>query len=208
MPGRASITQDSVADYSALMSASQQLVADDILDAYDFSGCRRIMDVGGGEGGFLLRAAERMPHLAVTLFDLPPVAAKAATRFEKAGLGGRGRAIGGSFLTDELPTGADVISLVRIVHDHDDASVLRLLTAARKALPANGVLLIGEPFAGVRGAEPIGDAYFGFYLLAMGQGRARTTSEIADLLARAGFRESRAVRTRRPMLTGLIVARI
>ena len=77
------------------------------------------------------------------------------------------------------------------------------------------MLLIGEPFAGVRGAEPIGDAYFGFYLLAMGQGRARTTSEIADLLARAGFRESRAVRTRAtdahrtdccPNLTHIIVS--
>ncbi len=208
IPARASITKDSVAEYSSLMSASQQLVADDILDAYDFSGCRRLMDVGGGEGGFLLRAAERMPHLAVTLFDLPPVAAKAADRFAKAGLGGRGCAVGGSFLTDDLPTGADVISLIRIVHDHDDASVLKLLTAARKALPAGGSLLIGEPFAGVPGAEPIGDAYFGFYLLAMGQGRARSPSEISELLARAGFRESRTVRTRRPMLTGLIVARV
>ena len=42
------------------------------------------------------------------------------------------------------------------------------------ALPADGTLLLAEPMAGSRGAEPVGDAYFGFYLLAMGSGRPRT----------------------------------
>jgi demethylspheroidene O-methyltransferase len=61
--------------------------------------------------------------------------------------------------------------------------------------------------AGVRGAETVGAAYFAFYLLAMGSGRARTPDEYRGLLLAAGFREARAVRPRLPVQTALVVAR-
>ena len=70
-----------------------------------------------------------------------------------------------------------------------------------------GTLVVAEPMAGTPGAEAMGDAYFGFYLLAMGRGRARTSSQIALLAAAAGFAEARAVPTRIPLQTGLVVAR-
>jgi demethylspheroidene O-methyltransferase len=53
----------------------------------------------------------------------------------------------------------------------------------------------------------MGDAYFGFYLLAMGSGRARTPSQIAQMLASAGFTGARSVPTRIPLQAGLVVAR-
>ena len=36
---------------------SQPLVADEVLDAYDLHGHRCLLDVGGGQGRFLLAAA-------------------------------------------------------------------------------------------------------------------------------------------------------
>jgi demethylspheroidene O-methyltransferase len=57
------------------------------------------------------------------------------------------------------------------------------------------------------GAEPIGDAYFGFYLLAMGRGRARTPKRLADLLVEAGFDTPRLIPTRIPLQTSLMIAR-
>jgi demethylspheroidene O-methyltransferase len=201
------VAVESVADYSTLMSASQPLVAAEILDAFRLGRHRCLLDVGGGEGRFLLAAAERHPNLQVMLFDLPAVAARARERFADAGLGPRATAIGGNFLADPLPSGADVISLVRVVHDHDDAAVLALLRAARRALPDGGTLLLAEPMADTAGAESMGGAYFGFYLLAMGQGRPRTREELFSMLRAAGFTNMRAVRTRMPLQTGLIVAR-
>ena len=194
-------------DYSALMSASQPLIAEEVLDAYPLGRHRCLLDLGGGEGRFAAAAAARWPDLRVMLFDLPPVAARARARFRSDGLGDRADAVGGDFLRDPLPEGADVVSLVRIVHDHDDAGALRLLGAVRAALPPDGTLLLAEPMAGTAGAEPVGDAYFGFYLLAMGSGRPRTAAELADLLRAAGFRDIRAVATRMPLLVRLIVAR-
>jgi demethylspheroidene O-methyltransferase len=60
--------------------------------------------------------------------------------------------------------------------------------------------------AGTAGAEPVGDAYFGFYLLAMGSGRPRTAAEIIEFVTQAGFERARPIATRRPLLTGLVEA--
>ncbi len=205
-PGGASATE--VSSYTALMSASQGLIVEEVLAAHDFSGYRCLLDIGGGDGTFLATVAARYPQLRLLLFDLPPVAALARARFERAGLAARAQAIGGDFLVDELPPGADAAIFVRVLHDHDDERVLQLLHAARRALPDDGTLLIAEPLAGAPGAETVGAAYFGFYLLAMGRGRARTPGELRAMLSEAGFAAPQYVRTRMPLQTGLLIARV
>jgi demethylspheroidene O-methyltransferase len=196
-----------VAPYSALMAVSQPLIAAEVLAAYRLGRHRCLLDVGGGDGAFAAAAATRWPRLRATLFDLPAVADRARARFEAEGIADRAAVAAGSFLTDPLPQGADLVSLVRVLHDHDDDAVLTILRAAHRALPPGGTLLIAEPMAETRGAEPVGDAYFGFYLLAMGRGRPRTPGEIGCLLRAAGFGRVRLLPTRTPLLTRLIVAR-
>jgi len=207
-PRPQSIDDTRVAAYSEIMAATLPPVAADVLDGYDLSKHECLLDVGGGEGMFLSLVGARHPQLQLRLFDLPAVATRARTRLEQAGMGERSICDGGNFHADPLPIGADVCSLVRVLLDHDDASVLRLLQRVRAALPSGGVLLIAEAMAGVRGAETVGDAYFSFYLMAMGKGRARRASELHQMLQTAGFRKSREVATRFPIQTGLIVAEV
>jgi len=200
----AELSAEQVGAYTRLMSASQPLVAGEILDAYDVRRHRCLLDIGGGDGSFLCSVARRAPSLRLMLFDLPAVAARAEARFAAAGLGAR--AVGGDFARDALPTGADIATLVRVIHDHDDVTVRRILAAARAALPAGGTLLLAEPMAATRGAEAMGDAYFGLYLLAMGRGRARSPAILGGFLREAGFGRVRQVPTHTPLLTGLLVA--
>ena len=200
------LASDRTSPYSALMSASQPLVSDEVLDAYSLKKHRCLLDVGGGEGTFLFAVAKRAPHLQLMLFDLPAVADRARQRFAEQGLAERATAFGGSFFSDALPSGADVISLVRVIFDHDDARALMILKAVRRALPPDGTLLLTEPMAGTRGAEAMGDAYFGFYLLAMGKGRARSAERLTSMLHAAGFGEVTLVRNPLPLQTQLIVA--
>jgi demethylspheroidene O-methyltransferase len=145
--------------------------------------------------------------LQLRVFDLPAVAAEAQRRFDATELGARARAVGGDFLQDELPSGADVVSLVRVLHDHDDERVLTLLRAIRRVLPDDGVLLIAEPLAETPGAETVGGAYFGFYLLAMGRGQARTVAQLARLLAAAGFGAPQRLATHIPLQTSVLCVR-
>ena len=198
---------DSTRDYTALMADSQGLISGDILDAYPMARHRRLMDLGGGSGAFLTAVAARWPHLKLRLFDLPPVAEQARQHLARQGLAPRTQTIGGDLFRDSLPEGADLISLVRVVHDHDDGPVMDLLRSVRKALPPEGSLLLAEPMSGTPGAEPIGEAYFGFYLWAMGSGRPRTATELTTMLRQAGFSKVREIPTRRPLLTRLLVAR-
>jgi demethylspheroidene O-methyltransferase len=203
----AGLPAERVAAYSALMTASQPMIAGEILAAYSLQQYRCLLDVGGGEGAFLAAAAASAPNLQLKLFDLPAVVERAQHRLEAAGLSGRATVTGGNFFVDPLPRGADVVSLVRVIHDHNDDAVLALLRAVRRILPDDGVLLLAEPLSGTQGAEPVGDAYFGFYLLAMGRGRARSAAELMKLLGQAGFGQCRLVATRMPLQTSLIVAR-
>jgi demethylspheroidene O-methyltransferase len=200
------LPESEVAPYTALMAQSQSLISDDVLSAYDFSKHTCLMDVGGGDGSFLMAAGLRCPTLSLKLFDLPAVAEKASHRLRSASLGPRATTFGGDFRSTPLPIGADVISLVRIALDHDDETVCMLLRAIHAALPQGGTLVIAEPMRGQRGAETVGDAYFGFYLLAMGRGRARSPTELRGLLDACGFGGVRVIPTRRPILTGVLVA--
>ncbi len=196
-----------VAAYSALMAATQPAVACDLLAAYPVSRHRRLMDVGGGEGGFLEAAGASAPNVALALFDLPAVAARARVRLGRANLLARTTILEGDFLSEPIPPGADLITLVRILHDHDDAGVATLLRALRAAMPADGALLIGEPMSGGARPERVGDVYFAFYLLAMGRGRARSPEELTVMLKAAGFSRVRRLRTRTPALLRALVAR-
>ena len=201
---RAGVAAGHALEYSKLMSASQPLIAEELLDAYPFKRHARLLDIGGGEGRFAIAAARRHPHLQVAVFDLPAVAERARAQFAAQGIADRASAHGGNFFTDTLPSGADVVSLIRVMFDHDDASVLAILANVRALLPATGTLVIAEPMAATRGALPMGDAYF--YLLAMGRGRSRTAEELGALLQRAGFSRVRQVSTRMPLQTGILIA--
>ena len=201
------LSPERVAPYSDLMSESQPLVADQILSAYPFERHRCLLDVGGGEGGFLCSVAARHAELRLVLFDLPAVTQRAQARFARAGLASRIQSTGGDFLRDRLPEGADIVSLIRVVHDHDDATAAMVLGSVRRALARDATLLIAEPMADTPGAEIVGDAYFAMYLLAMGRGRVRSFEELAALVRAAGFTGVRRLATHVPLQTSVLVAR-
>jgi demethylspheroidene O-methyltransferase len=204
----AAVDAATAAAYSRVMAASQALLAGEILDAFPLLGrVERLLDVGGGEGAFAEAAARRHPGLRIDLFDLPAVADRARQRFASAGLGERARAVGGDFRHDPLPQGAEVVSLIRVMFDHDDDTAVSILTNVRRHLAPGATLLVAEPMAGTPGAEAIGDAYFGFYLLAMGRGRSRTRAELQALLHAAGFGRARPVAMPVPLHTGLLACR-
>lgn len=198
---------DRAREYTRLMARSQHLVASDVLDAYPLTRHCRLLDVGGGDGSFAIAAVSRSKALSATVADLPIVAATARGRIAEHGLAGRIAVSECDALRQPLPTGADIASLVRVIHDHDDGPALTLLKRVYEALPPGGTLLIAEPMAGTAGAEPMGDAYFGFYLLAMGSGRPRTMTELSALARAAGFADARPLPTRRPLLVRVLLCR-
>lgn len=192
--------------YSRLMAETQALVAEEVIRVAGLGRSRVLMDVGGGHGVFLERAGLRHPKLALRLADLPPVAEQARQRLASSPLAGRLETYGLDFHADPLPQGADTITLIRVLHDHDDAPAARLLSNIRRALPPKGRLLLAEPMANTPGAAKMGDAYFGMYLWAMGRGRPRSFETISEMLRVAGFTRIIRKPTRAPLLTCAVEA--
>lgn len=194
------------ATYSDLMAQSQTLVAEDTLRLISLKECRHLLDIGGGTGAFLQAVGAAYRGLRLTLFDLPAVIPEAETRFRQAKLSERTAIVPGSFRDDPLPEGADTISLIRVLYDHSDDTVLALLSAIYAALPKGGRLIISEPMSGGAQPERAGDVYFAFYTMAMRTGRARSAEAISTLCAKAGFASVSKPKTLRPYVTTVLVA--
>ena len=182
------------------------LVAEDTLRAVNLSGVRRLMDVGGGTGAFLVSVGAAYPHLALDLFDLPVVLQGAEARLSQAGLAARVTLHPGSFRDDPLPLGADAMSLIRVLYDHNDSTVARLLASAYAALPAGGRLIVSEPMSGGENPDRTTDVYFAIYTMAMQPGRTRSAQEIQALLTQAGFVTVGIHAGFRPFVTSVVTA--
>ena len=191
---------DQTARYSRLMAESQHLVAQEALTHLSLRGARRLLDVGGGTGVFLRAVRARYPALDLALFDLPDVVAQAALPADIA-------RHGGSFRTDPLPEGADVISLVRVLYDHSDDTVCALLAKVHAALPPGGRVLIIEPMSGGLRPDPQTDVYFSVYTLAMQTGQTRSAARISELLSGAGFTDISGEKADRRFVTCVLQAR-
>lgn len=200
------VDPDVTRTYSDLMADSQKLVAADTLSVVSLTGVRHLADVGGGSGAFLIEVAKAYPNVSLTLFDLPEVMSSAAERLSLAGLADRIECLGGSFREDPLPANVDAISLVRVLYDHNEASVAALLEKVYAALPPRGMLLISEPMSGGDKADPITDVYFAFYTLAMRTGRTRSPGEIKALCEQAGFVDVAVPRPVRSFVTSVVTA--
>lgn len=205
------VAQEKFSRYSDLMASSQGFVVQEILSSYFFDEHRCVLDVGAGKGRFASELALHAKHLDLKLFDLPPVLELAKATFESKGLLDRLTLSPGNFLHDPLPQGADLVTLVRVAHDHPDDVVQLLLQKIYEALPVGGTLLLAEPMArtyaqGTDGATQT-DAYFHFYLLAMGAGRLRTPEALMHMMSQAGFASVELVPNNMPIHAQILLGR-
>ncbi len=198
------VSEADAARYSDLMAQSQSLVAEDTLRMVSLRGVRHLMDVGGGSGVFAAEVAARYPGLAISVLDLPEVIPGATRKLERSGLASRITCRSGSFREGPLPEGADAISLIRVLYDHDDDTVADLLVKAHAALPSGGRLIVSEPMSGGARPDPVGDVYFAFYTMAMGTGRARSAATIGDMCRAAGFERVHIPRAPRSYVTSAL----
>lgn len=144
-----------------------------------------VVDVGGGDGGFLAGLLARYPAMRGTLLDLPHVVA-AAEVLTEAGVRDRCEIVPGSFF-DALPAGADAYLLKTVLPGFGDDQVVAVLRRVREAMRPDSRLLLLEAVL------PPGDTFdvaklYDVHTLVLTGGTHRTAEETAALLDRAGLR--------------------
>jgi ubiquinone/menaquinone biosynthesis C-methylase UbiE len=183
--------------FNNAMTGTTAVVTEAVLGAYDFSWARKVLDVGGGHGGLLASILKATPRASGVLFDAPQVVADAGARLAAAGVADRCEIVGGDFF-ESVPAGADAYTMKWILHDWDDEQSTRILKNVRRAVAADGRLLVIEAVIPAND-EPHFGKFIDLNMLVMTGGRERTEAEFRALLAAADFRLARVVPTPSPV---------
>ena len=182
---------DKEAIFHAGMSNRSRSETAAILEAYKFSKPQTVVDVGGGNGGFLSAILACNDQLSGVLVDQP-----SGIEAAKAGRGGplpRCQLVAQDFF-DGVPPGGDTYVLKRILFDWTDEEALRILKNCRRAMNSAARLLIIEPLIGLPNEQCPAHLYDMTFLVML-HGRLRTADEYSALLGRAGFKLQRVVPT-------------
>lgn len=179
-----------IAIFHQAMADSTSSSAAGIARAIDFTGAKRLVDVGGGYGALLCAVLEANPHLQGAVFDLPHAEEGASQFFAQRGMAQRATYAAGSFF-DQPPPKADAYLIKSVIHDWDDERSLRILANVREAMDEKARLLLVEPPAGPPSGNPVGDWFLSFSdlnMLVNTGGRERTQAEYVALLEKAKLR--------------------
>jgi O-methyltransferase len=190
-PQPGALINDSMSRVAALNAAA-------FVRSYDFSGIKRLVDVGGGHGMLMRAVLDAHPHARGVVFDLPGVIEGTRARLADWGLTERCQAIAGDFF-EAVPADGDAYVLSWILHDWDDQSAARILANCRAAMGDAGRLLAIElvlrsdderhPSPDVEWLVKTTD----IEMLAVVGGRERTAAEYGELYAAAGFELTRTL---------------
>lgn len=182
--------------FNESMVSYQLLNAPAVVEAYDFSSARTIVDVGGGTGMLLAHILKRHTSARGTIVEMPYVVQEAREKLAAQGLSERCEAVVGDFFSTS-PQGHDVYILSQILHDWDDENCLRILRTIRQAMRPDSRLLIVEAVLPGDNAMHFGNLYDVAMLILLG-GKERTEPEYGALLGQAGLRISRIFPTSMP----------
>ncbi|WP_326558627.1 methyltransferase [Micromonospora sp. NBC_01796] len=177
--------------------------------AYDFSGHRRLLDVGGGAGAFSIELCRQYPDLRATVLDLPHVCAQADGKIAAAGLTGTVDAVSGDFLADPaLPEGYDAVLLSMILHDWDEPTNELILAKCFAALSPGGTIIISELLLNDDRTGPPEAALMGMNMLVETEGgKNYSGAEYREWLGRAGFTDIRTLAFEAPGANGVVLGR-
>jgi len=155
---------------------------------YDFSKHKLLLDVGGGTGIFSVMAVKAHPQLTSIVFDVPAVCTIARERIRFYKSTGKIKTVEGNFITDELPTGADVALLSTVLDAYDEQDCRMLIKKVFKILAPGGVLIANEMMLNEDGTGPLFPVLFSLELMVeRNRGDARRVGEIRQWMKEAGF---------------------
>jgi hypothetical protein len=176
--------------FSAGVEAFSAGMAAALPTSYDFSGHRRVLDVAGGTGSFLIPVLRRHPALQGTLFELPGACAAARRRLAGEPEGARITVVEGDFFKDPLPDGHDALIVANTVHVLSAMHNVALLKNMRAHTAAGARLLLVDLWMdATRTQPPAAPLASGEFLVISGEGQAYSEDEADEWMAQTGWRK-------------------
>lgn len=183
--------------FNRSMTELTSIVEPAVLEAYDFTGCGTIVDVGGGHGTLLAGILQKHPHLRGIVFDSPNVVAGAPAKLAEFGVADRSTTASGDFF-QSVYAGGDTYLMKHIIHDWDDDRCRAILRNCHKHMKPGARMLIVDQVL-PEGNEPSIGKFSDLLMMIMPGGLERTASEFESLLQSSGFKLSRIIPTKSPV---------
>ncbi|MET8976881.1 methyltransferase [Streptomyces sp. NPDC004539] len=156
------------------------------VEAYDLTGVRRLVDVGGAHGHLLASILARYPGLEGVVFDQPHVVTGAERVLDEAGVLDRAELVGGDYLTS-VPAAGDAYVISHVLHQLSDGEAIAVLTNIRRVMDPAGRVLVIDPVI-PEGDVPHPGKFMDITMMALSRGRDRTEAEFAEVFGKAGLR--------------------
>lgn len=154
----------------------------------DLSGCRTLLDLGGGPGTYAIHFCRANPELTAVIYDLPTTRTFAEETVARFGLSQRISFTSGDFSVDPVPSGFDAAWLSHVLHSDGPAACVALLRTAATALNPGGILMVQEFILDDAKDGPLFPALFSLnMLLGTDAGQAYSEGELIGMMTEAGL---------------------
>jgi orsellinic acid C2-O-methyltransferase len=188
---------ETAARFNGFMVAQTEAFVPQLLGAFDFSQCRSVVDVGGGNGALVAGVLSANPTLHAVLFDLDQGLAGADKYLQRRGVADRCTTVAGDFF-DSVPPGADCYLLRLILHDWDDEHAARILQCVRRAMSPGSHLLVIDHLLPARADTSLDSRValnIDMHMYVLFGAHERTEGELREMLEAAGFKVERVAMT-------------
>ena len=187
--GESGFTEEEQRLYSAGVEAVTAGTAQALARTYDFAPHRRLLDLGGETGSFLLPILARYQNLECTLYDLPEVAAATRQHMASDPAAARIHVIAADFFKDSIPEGYDAVIIANIVHCFAADRVMHLLRRVREHVAAKARILLVDFWTDPTHTQPVFAALMASeFLLTPGGGDIYSVDEAQQWLHDTGWK--------------------
>jgi SAM-dependent methyltransferase len=150
---------------------------------------RRLLDIGGGHGGYSIAFCQKHPKLAATVFDLKPTSEIGQQIVESEAMSERVKFQVGDFLADEFDAGYDAALYFNIIHNYSEEENRLVLGKVFDALKPGGTLAILDMFKEPGGARDVLPALMALHMLVASGGTSYLVDSVYGWLRDAGFKK-------------------
>lgn len=176
-----------------------------VINAIDFAGVTKVLDLGGGSGAYSIAIARAHPDVHCTVFDLPAVLPLARSYVTAADFADRIHFVSGDLHTDSYGSGFDLVFLSAICHMMGPEENKAMLRKVAESLRPGGRVVIQDFILNDDGTGYAAATLFSLNMLVgTKNGSSYSGREYIDWLNQTGFVSPQVVNIPGP--TGLVIA--
>ena len=149
---------------------------------------RRLLDIGGGHGGYSIAFCQKYADLTAIVFDLEATVEIGREIVAREQMAGRVEFQAGDFLKDDFDTGYAAALYFNILHNFSEKDNKCVLAKAYAALRPGGVLAVWDMFKETAGERDALPALMALHMLVASGGTSYVIDDVDGWLEEIGFR--------------------